>query len=215
MVQRLLLLSRPGSIKAHWVASQWDLPGTWEWAFPAPWDTMAMKFPPNMVKYVAMKVPCWLEKLALASYLYKDYIMTTACCWPSTPLERNSGWSEKRHSVLWEKPRRTSLQSVRWSLVHISLNFSLSWFLLEYNKSPSDSLTRIFPDQHLDNAETSHLVIPWTLLSVLKCTLTESRQRELKPGAPWCPYSLKKPQWSSPLFLWDWVPKCLWREIGR
>ena len=62
MVQRLfLLLSRPGPIKAHWVASQWDLPETWEWAFPTPWDTIAMKFPPNVVKYVAMKGPCWLE----------------------------------------------------------------------------------------------------------------------------------------------------------
>ena len=28
-------------------------------------------------------------------------------------------------------------------------------------------------------------------------------------------YSRKKPEWSSPLFLWDWVPKCLRREISR
>ena len=62
MVQRLfLLLTRPGPITAHWMASQWDLPEIWEWAFPAPWDTIAMKCPPNMVKYVAMKGPCWLE----------------------------------------------------------------------------------------------------------------------------------------------------------
>ena len=39
--------------------------------------------------------------------------MTTTTCWPSTPLERSSGWrSEIRHSVLWEKPR-TGLQVVR------------------------------------------------------------------------------------------------------
>ena len=165
---------------------------------------------------------CGYERALLTGSWHLPAASTKITSWPlqtadlQHPLEKNSGWrSEIRHSVLWEKPRRTSLQSVRWSLVHISLNFSLSWFLLEYNKSPSDSLTRIFPDQHLDNAETSHLVIPWTLLSLLKCTLTESRQRELKPGAPWCPYSLKKPQWSSPLFHWDWVPKCLWREIGR
>ena len=61
MVQRLLLLARPGPIIAHWVTSQWDLPETWEWTFPAPWDTVGMKCPPNMVKYAAMKGPCWLE----------------------------------------------------------------------------------------------------------------------------------------------------------
>lgn len=28
-------------------------------------------------------------------------------------------------------------------------------------------------------------------------------------------YSLKKPEWSSPLFPGDWVPRCLRREIDR
>ena len=53
-------------------------------------------------------------KLAPASCLYKDYIMTTASCWPSTSPERSSGWrSEIRHSVLWEEPRRSGLQIAR------------------------------------------------------------------------------------------------------
>ena len=83
------------------------------------------------------------------------------------------------------------------SLGHVSLTFLLSWLLLEYNKSPSDSLTRIFPGQHPDDAETCRLIVPWTLISLRKCILAESRQRE--PRAPQRPSSLKKPEWSSPL----------------
>ena len=30
-----------------------------------------------------------------------------------------------------------------------------------------------------------------------------------------CLYSLKKPEWSLPLYPRDWVPKWLRREIGR
>ena len=156
---------------------------------------MGMKCPQSMVKYA--DPADW--KLALVSCLYKDYIMTTASCWPSTPPERSLGWrSEIRHSVLWNKTRRTGLQIVRcfqvkilwaqilvpsrtqrntngtthclglvllaspWaafyfysSLGHVPLTFLLSLFLLEYNKSPSGTTTRIFPDQHPDNAETS------------------------------------------------------------
>ena len=59
-------------------------------------------------------------KLVLANCLYKDYITTTTSCWPSTPPERSSGWkSEIRHSVLWEKPKRTSLQTARCFQVKI------------------------------------------------------------------------------------------------
>ena len=83
------------------------------WAFPALQDTIDMKRPQSVVTYMAMKGPCWLG-LARASSLYKDYTMTTASRWPSTRLERSSGWrSEIRHSLLWEKPRRTGLQTVR------------------------------------------------------------------------------------------------------
>ena len=115
MVQRLLLLTRPGPITAPWVANQWNLHRTWnepsqhcgaQWA----WNAQ------SMVKYVD---PVDWE-LALASCLYKDYIMITASCWPSTPLKRSSGWrSEIRHSVPWEKPRRTGLQIVRCFQVKI------------------------------------------------------------------------------------------------
>ena len=35
------------------------------------------------------------------TYLYKDYIMCYCSCWPSTLLERSSGWrAEVKHSVL-------------------------------------------------------------------------------------------------------------------
>ena len=71
-------------------------PNMWLWRDPADW------------------------KLALASCLYKDYIITTASCRPSTPSERSSRWrSEIRLSVLWEKPRRTGLQIVRCFQVKI------------------------------------------------------------------------------------------------
>ena len=96
----------------------------------------------------------------------------------------------------WLAPRE--LFCFSQSLDHVSLTFLLSLFLLEYNKSPSDSLTRIFPGQHPDNAETSCLIVPWALISFCKCILAESRQRD--PRAPRCPYSLKKPERSSPLF---------------
>ena len=193
-------------------------------------------------------------KLALASCLYKDYIMTTASCWPwkeftveirnkalcalgKTQKDRPSesrmfsgkGFYEPSFSPLlapretlmawpnvwpwfsWLAPRE--LFCFPKPLGHVSLTFLLSWLLLEYSKSPSDSLTRLFPGQHPDNAETSRLIIPWALISFCKCILAESRQRG--PRAPRRPYSLKKPERSSPLFHWDRVPKCLRREIGR
>ena len=75
---------------------------------------MAMKCPQSMVKCVALKGPSWLEvgicQLLLQRW-HHDHckLMTT-----STPHERSSGWRlEIRHSVLWEKPRRTGLQTVR------------------------------------------------------------------------------------------------------
>ena len=193
-------------------------------------------------------------KLALTSCLYKDYIVTTASCWPwkefrveirnkalcalgktqkNQPSESwmfsGKGFYEPSFSPLLA-PRETLMSwpnvwpwfswLAPWelfcfsqSLGQVSLTFLLSLFLLEYNKSPSDSLTRIFPGQHPDNAETSCRIVPWALISFCKCILAESRQRD--PRAPWRPYSLKKPERSSPLFPWDRVPKCLRREIGR
>ena len=42
------------------------------------------------------------------------------------------------------------------------------------------------------------------------------REQAKETQSPMTPlYSLKKPEWSSPLFPWNWVPKCLRREIGR
>ena len=45
------------------------------------------------------------------------------------------------------------------------------------------SMTRIFPDQHLDNAETSHLIIPWTLISLCKHTLENRHRQKREPVA--------------------------------
>ena len=50
MVQRLLLLTRPGVVTTHWGACQRNLCWNWEWAFPAPQDTMSMICPPNMAQ---------------------------------------------------------------------------------------------------------------------------------------------------------------------
>ena len=50
------------------------------------------EMPPQTWSNMTMKGPCWLDwKLALASCLYKDWIMTTTRCWPST-----SPWKEFR-----------------------------------------------------------------------------------------------------------------------
>ena len=111
------------------------------------------------------------------------------------PRETLMSWPNVWSWFSWLAPRE--LFCFSQSLGHVSLTFLLSLFLLENNKSPSDSLTRIFPGQHPDDAETCRLIVPWTLISLRKCILAESRQRE--PRAPWCPYSLKKPEWSSPL----------------
>ena len=58
MVQRLLLLLRPGPITALWVAYQWNLLGM---SLPSSVRHNGHEKAPNMVKYVAMKGPCWLE----------------------------------------------------------------------------------------------------------------------------------------------------------
>ena len=47
VVQRLLLLTRPSQVTAHWVTYQWNLQQTWEWAFPVLWNKMVMKSPLN------------------------------------------------------------------------------------------------------------------------------------------------------------------------
>ena len=119
MVQRFLLLARPGPINS----SLGDLSmesllnlrkpsqhcGTqWPWNAPKAWSNM----------WLCRDPADW--KLAPASCLYKDCNMTTANCWPSTTPERSSGRrSEIRHSVLWEEPRRTSLQTARCFQVKI------------------------------------------------------------------------------------------------
>ena len=43
----ILLLTGPSPVTAHWVAYQWNLQQTWEWAFPALWDKMVLKCPLN------------------------------------------------------------------------------------------------------------------------------------------------------------------------
>ena len=45
-------------------------------------------------------------------------------------------------------------------------------------------MTRIFPDQHLDSAETSHLIIPFTLISLCKCSLIAGKGNPEPHNAP-------------------------------
>ena len=52
--------------------------------------------------------------------------------------------------------------------------------------------------------------------SHLPLLMHPDREQAKETQNPMMPlYSLKKPEQSSPLFPWDWVPKCLRREIGR
>ena len=60
IVQRLLLFTRPGQVTTHWVACQCNVCWTWEWAFPAPQDTLTIKCPQTWSN-MTMKRPCWLE----------------------------------------------------------------------------------------------------------------------------------------------------------
>ena len=111
MVQRLLLLTRPGLVTTHWVACQWNLCSTLEWAFPALQDTMTMKCPQNMVKNVAMKGSFWVKvgpcQLALQRLNHDHYKMLTF----NTTLRGVQGGEEKiRHSVLWGGNRPSDCQ---------------------------------------------------------------------------------------------------------
>ena len=232
MVQRLLQLTSPGPITAHWVAYQWNLPWTWEWAFPALRDTMGMKRPQSMVTYMAMKGPCWLGvgtcQLPLQR-LHHDHckLLTFNTPWKELRMEiRNKAlsalgkaqknWPSRQSDVFrlrFCEPKFLHLLALekRWrheprsgpaspvapeqlfhffsSLSHVPLTCLLSLFLLEYNKSPSGSTTRISSDQPEDNAETNHLIFPWTLISLHKCTLTEKQakgtQSPMTPCTGW------------------------------
>ena len=100
MVQRFLLLARPGPLNCSLsdlsMESLLNLRkpsqhcGTqWAWNAPKAWSNM----------WLCRDPADW--KLAPASCLYKDCNMTTANCWPSTTPERSSGRrSEIRHSAL-------------------------------------------------------------------------------------------------------------------
>ena len=63
----------------------------------------------------------WHLTWALAIYLNRDKITYYYSCWPSTPHEKSLEWRmEMRHSVLWEKTGRISLQiAIFRSLLHV------------------------------------------------------------------------------------------------
>ena len=106
MVQRLLLLTRPGLATTQWVTYQRNLCWSWKWAFPAPRATVTVKCPQNMVKYDyegALLTGSW--PLPAASTKIRSWPLQDADL--QHPLERSSGWGQKiRHSVLWGKPRK-------------------------------------------------------------------------------------------------------------
>ena len=102
MVQRLLLLckvwSSNSTLSGLSMESSLDL---WM-SLPSTTGHNGHEMPPKLGHICGYKrtlLTC--RHLTLASCLYKDYIMTTASCWVSTPPERSSGWrSEIRHSAL-------------------------------------------------------------------------------------------------------------------
>ena len=121
VVQRVLLLTGPSRVTAYWVTYQWNLQQTWEWAFPALWDKMVRKCPPNHGQTHGHKGALWLETgtchLPLQRLNHGHYSR-----WPSTSPEWNSGWqSEIRHSLCaLKKMDKTGLQIVRYFQVKIS-----------------------------------------------------------------------------------------------
>ena len=120
VVQRILLLTGPSLIIAHWVAYQGNLRQTWEWAFPAPWDKMVMKWAPNCGQTHGHKRVLQLE--TGTCYLPLQWLNSGHySCWPSTSPEWNSAWkSEIRHSLCaLEKMDKTGLQIVRYLQVKI------------------------------------------------------------------------------------------------
>ena len=190
----------------------------WLWRDPADWKLVLASC--LYKDYITTTTRCWPSTPPERSSGWKSEIRhsvlweKTQKDWPSdsqmfsgkgfyepnfspllAPRETLMSWPNVWPWFSWLAPQE--LFCFSQSLDHVSLTFLLRLFLLEYNKPPSDSLTRIFPGQHPDNAETSCLIIPWTLISLRKCMLAESRQRE--PRAPRRPCSLKKPEWSSPL----------------
>ena len=129
--QRLLLLTGPSPVTAHWVACQWNLQEIWEWAFSAPWDRWSWYAPQTVVKLMAIKGHCdWT--LALAVCLYKDWIMDTTATDLQHPLNGIQGRNQKLgpHCVLW-KMDKTGLRTVRYFQVKIFLspNFCIFWYL--------------------------------------------------------------------------------------
>ena len=98
-VQRILLLTGASPIIAHRVAYQWNLWQNWEWAFPAPWDTLTMKCPKTWSN-MTMKGPCWLEvgpcQLPLQRLKLDNYKMLTF----NTPLKGVQG-GDKKYGTLF------------------------------------------------------------------------------------------------------------------
>ena len=74
VVQRPLLLASSGPITAHCEAYQQKLQQNWEWAFLAPWDTMAMKCPQTRVKFMTQRGSTnWKLHLPSASTKIKSW----------------------------------------------------------------------------------------------------------------------------------------------
>ena len=118
MVQRLWLLTRPGLVTAHWgmsMESSLDL----GMSLPSTARHSGHEMPPKHSQTSGHEGALLTGSRHWPAASAK-MVMTTTRCWPSTPLERSSGWrSETRHSVLWEKPGRTGLQRVKCFQVKI------------------------------------------------------------------------------------------------
>ena len=120
MVQRLLLLTRPGLVATHWSGLSMESLLDLGMSLPSTVGHNDHEMPPKHGQI------CGYEGALLTGSWPLPAASTKIKSWPlkdadlQRPLQRSSGWRQKiRHSVLWEKPGKTGLQIVRCFQVKI------------------------------------------------------------------------------------------------
>ena len=87
-------------------------------------------------------------KLALASYLYKDWVMCWCSCWPSTPLKGVQGAEQRWGTLCLSEGRtgRTGLQILRYSQ-ELILWAKFLYLLISWKALRSFMVTTVSHDQ--------------------------------------------------------------------
>ena len=123
MVQRLLLLTRPGLVATHWSGLSMESLLDLGMSLPSTVGHNDHEMPPKHGQI------CGYEGALLTGSWPLPAASTKIKSWPlkdadlQRPLQRSSGWRQKiRHSVLWEKPGKTGLQIVRCFQVKIFMS---------------------------------------------------------------------------------------------